>query len=138
MADTWRRETARRELPIFDCRRRAKVLTIPKAHELVQQVHWQADGRHLVSVGVGGGIKVWELQLEPFQSRSDSAAFSSVPLAFSADGRWLAAPEATVPARSRLWIGPAAKWQRGWPRRVDRSSHTTAVGSPWWARPRPS
>jgi WD40 repeat protein len=62
---------------------------------------WQADGRHLVSAGLDGALKVWELSGETLLASLQPEVEKTAAFAFSPDGKWLAVASATAP---KAWL----------------------------------
>jgi WD40 repeat protein len=83
---------------LFDLTRRQEMVRLRAAHAgMVALLRWDGDGRHLLSWGVEGQLKRWELGNRPASNvRTGQEAFG---FALSPDGQWLAAgggPEGKV------------------------------------------
>jgi WD40 repeat protein len=74
---------------IYDLAQSTPLLQWP-AHPLgITQLAWGADGQQLISTGIDGKLKIWELSTQPMLTQISTGT----PLegfVFSPDGRWLA------------------------------------------------
>ena len=55
----------------------------------VKGLQWQADGRHLISIGMDGALKLWELSPALPRTIMPIAGGKFFQFAFSPDGKWL-------------------------------------------------
>mgnify|MGYP002623778455 CR=1 FL=1 len=92
------------DVVIYDSDTGREQWRLHNAHELVAAVRWAPDGNHLVTAGIEGGIKRWELAPRPCVRDLPEALDTGRPIfaqAVSADGRWLAVSMAGSP-RTRV------------------------------------
>jgi eukaryotic-like serine/threonine-protein kinase len=55
----------------------------------VRELQWQPDGRHLISMGINGALKLWELNPALPRTIMPVAGGKFFQFAFSPDGKWL-------------------------------------------------
>jgi serine/threonine protein kinase/WD40 repeat protein len=68
-----------------------EITSMEPAHEAgIVALRWQRDGKHLVSSGLDGAVKVWELSGQAIRSRLDAGTKEIHGFGYSADGKWLA------------------------------------------------
>ena len=79
------------DIVVYDVTTGNEVMRMESAHtSVVALLQWQKGGKHLVSAGLEGTIKIWELAEPGIQTSLESGAKGIQAFAFSPDGKWLA------------------------------------------------